>query len=180
MKDSSVKNIIMVSVFVALMVVSTFFKITVFTIPFTFQTSVVVLSGMILGAKWGALSILVYILLGLLGFPVFARGSGFGYVFTPTFGYLLGFVLAAFFIGMYSSKASKCSLLQKGVVNALGVSLISLLGALYWFLLSNYVLNTPMEITYVLFYGMLVFLPKDIVFSVIATLIGDRLHRILS
>jgi len=53
----------------------------------------------LLGSKRGALSQITYLLTGLAGIPWFSRGGGMGYVFSPTFGYIVGFVLAAFFVG---------------------------------------------------------------------------------
>ena len=45
------------------------------------------------------MSVFVYVLLGLIGVPVFTQGGGLGYVFQPTFGYLLGFIAEAWIIG---------------------------------------------------------------------------------
>jgi biotin transporter BioY len=56
-------------------------------------------AGALLGSKRGALSQVTYLLFGLAGLPWFARGGGLAYIFSPTFGYLIGFVLAAFFVG---------------------------------------------------------------------------------
>lgn len=69
-------------------------------VPITLQTLFVYLAGDILGGYLGALSQIVYILLGVLGLPVFARGKGGGDVLIgPTGGYLIGFIVAAFIIG---------------------------------------------------------------------------------
>ena len=72
-------------------------------VPFTLQTMMVLLAGAFLGAKKGAYSQLVYLGLGVLGFPVFAQipdaTIGFARLFGPTGGYLLSFPLAAFIAG---------------------------------------------------------------------------------
>ena len=72
-------------------------------VPFTLQTMMVLLAGAFLGAKNGAYSQLVYLGLGVLGFPVFAQipdaSIGFARLFGPTGGYLLSFPLAAFIAG---------------------------------------------------------------------------------
>ena len=57
------------------------------------------LAGIVLGSKLGALSMLTYIVLGLLGCPIFTAGGGVGYVFYPSFGYILGFIGSAFLAG---------------------------------------------------------------------------------
>lgn len=74
-------------------------KIEMWPVPVTFQTVGVLYAGLLLGPKKGALSQIIYILMGLLGFPLFARGGGLTYILTPTFGYLLGFVIASYLAG---------------------------------------------------------------------------------
>ncbi|MBE3550587.1 MAG: Substrate-specific component BioY of biotin ECF transporter [Brockia lithotrophica] len=65
-------------------------------VPISFMPFLAAFAGVFLGARNGALAMGLYLLLGLLGFPVFAGGSGgFAYVLAPTFGYILGYVLAA-------------------------------------------------------------------------------------
>ena len=64
-------------------------------VPITMQTFLVLISGVILGRRWGGLSQIMYVGIGVLGLPWFAGSSIFG----PTGGYLIGFILAAFFLG---------------------------------------------------------------------------------
>lgn len=70
-------------------------------VPITLQTLFVLLSGMVLGARWGAAAQVQYLLTGFAGLPVFSAGGGFGYLFNPrgTGGYLLAFPLAAYAAG---------------------------------------------------------------------------------
>ncbi len=80
-------------------------------VPFTLQTMAVVLAGAFLGARKGAYSQILYLLLGAAGLPVFAQipdaGIGFARVFGPTGGYLLAFPLAAFVVGYLVEKNNK-------------------------------------------------------------------------
>jgi biotin transport system substrate-specific component len=64
-------------------------------VPITLQTFFVLLAGVLLGRNWGGVSQMIYVGAGMLGFGWFAGGSIFG----PTGGYLIGFVLSAFFLG---------------------------------------------------------------------------------
>ena len=74
-------------------------------VPITLQTLMVLLSGAILGARYGALSQVLYLSVGILGLPVFAGGSsGLPVLFGPTGGYLLSYPIAAFCIGWLSEK----------------------------------------------------------------------------
>ena len=74
-------------------------------VPVTGQTLAVLLVGALLGSRRGALSLLVYLLEGLAGLPVFAAGAfGLAYVMGPTGGYLVGFAVAAFVVGWLAER----------------------------------------------------------------------------
>jgi biotin transport system substrate-specific component len=102
-------------------------------VPFTLQTMIVLLSGAFLGAKKGAYSQIVYLVLGVIGFPVFAQipdaTIGIARLFGPTGGYLLSFPLAAFVAGYLVEK-------NKGYINFvfsmfIANVLILLIGSVY-------------------------------------------------
>lgn len=65
------------------------------------------MAGFLLGAKLATVSVIVYLSIGLVGVPVFSAGGGPAYIFRPGFGFLLGFVLAAFVIGTITEKVGK-------------------------------------------------------------------------
>ncbi len=74
-------------------------------VPITGQTFAVLLTGAVLGSRRGGLSLAVYVLEGIFGLPVFAGGtSGMAVLFGPTFGYLIGFILAALLVGLLSER----------------------------------------------------------------------------
>ena len=74
-------------------------------VPLTGQTFAVLLVGATLGSKRGAASMALYIALGALGLPVFAGGaSGMAYLSGATLGYLVGFVMAAYVIGLLAER----------------------------------------------------------------------------
>jgi len=69
-------------------------------VPITMQTFFVLLAGILLGRNWGGISQLIYVGTGMLGVQWFTGGiGGYGIIFGPTGGYLIGFILAAFFLG---------------------------------------------------------------------------------
>ena len=77
-------------------------------VPGTLQTIPVLLAGVFLGARAGATSQIVYLLLGMAGFPVFAlAGAGPAYLLGPTGGFLLGFMAAAFVTGALRDKTAR-------------------------------------------------------------------------
>lgn len=76
------------------------FRLWFSPIPVTLQVMTVILSGLVLGSRWGAICQLQYLAMGAMGLPVFAEFKGGPMAFVgPTGGYLLGFVLAAFVAG---------------------------------------------------------------------------------
>lgn len=93
---------IFAALFASLTAAVSFFKIPLpFTpVPITLQTLMVLLSGAMLGSSYGALAMIIYLLLGAIGLPVFSGGSsGLGALLGPTGGYLLSYPIAAFVIG---------------------------------------------------------------------------------
>ncbi|NCC54715.1 MAG: biotin transporter BioY, partial [Erysipelotrichia bacterium] len=103
----SIKSMCLCSLFAVLIAVGAFIKIPISIVPITLQTLFVVLAGIILGKRDAFISVLLYIVIGLIGIPVFANGGGIAYVLQPSFGYLLGFMLVAYFIGYFSESVEK-------------------------------------------------------------------------
>ena len=77
-------------------------------VPIVLQNLFVMLAGLLLGPWWGGLSVAVYLLLGVIGLPVFAGGAGgVAHLLGPTGGYLVGFLVAALLIGAISRPSTK-------------------------------------------------------------------------
>ena len=93
------KNMALCGVFTALIAIGAFIRIPVPVVPFTLQYLFTMLAGLLLGAKLGAAAVALYVGMGLIGFPIFTQGGGFGYVFNPSFGYLVGFIVGAYATG---------------------------------------------------------------------------------
>lgn len=116
------------ALFAALMSVAAFVAIPVGSVPFTLQVYVVLLAGLTLGPRLGALSVVAYLILGLVA-PVYAGGaSGVGALFGPTGGYLFGFLGAALVAGLIAEQGERSTpaLLVAGLA---GLAPIYLLGA---------------------------------------------------
>lgn len=105
---SSVNDIVMVSLFTALIAICSQIIIPSPTIPFTLQTLAIFIAGGVLGCKKGTLSIVIYIILGIIGIPVFAQfSSGLGAILGMTGGYIIGFVFTAFITGLMCEKLGR-------------------------------------------------------------------------
>lgn len=126
--------------FVALIVVSGLISVP---IPFTqveisLQTATVLAAGMILGGADGAIASLVYILMGLVGLPVFTKGGGLGYVVMPSFGYLIGFPVGAFITGALCGRMKRVSRVKAFASALVGMIPVYLIGATYQVLILYY------------------------------------------
>ncbi|RII42143.1 biotin transporter BioY [Galactobacter valiniphilus] len=85
-------------------------------VPITLQTLGVALTALVLGAKRGGLAVLLYVVLGLAGLPIFARFSGgLGALAAPSAGYLLAFPVAALVTGALATLVLRRSLRAKGL-----------------------------------------------------------------
>jgi biotin transport system substrate-specific component len=126
-------------------------------VPLTLQTFFVLLSGAFLGSGLGAVTQASYIFLGLLGVPIFSgAGSGWLYFFGPTAGYLVGFILAALFIGKFI-KYARNSLFYTFVVFCLGDLMLLVSGVIWLKVIFGYSLGK------LLFIGFLPFVAGDLV-----------------
>ncbi|MFH0987692.1 MAG: biotin transporter BioY [Patescibacteria group bacterium] len=124
-------NIILVLSFSFLTALSSKLKIEIGAVPITGQTLLVLLSGILLGSSRGALSQLTYLVFGLLGLPLFARGGGIQYILSPTFGYIIGFVFASFLVGKLAEKGYDKSFKTSILAMVLGNITIYVFG-LFW------------------------------------------------
>ena len=92
-------------------------------VPITGQTFVVLLSGLILGSTFGAISMLMYLFIGMSGLPFFSAGvAGLAILKSPTIGYIIGFFLAAYVIGVFATKPILAILLGSITIYIAGVS----------------------------------------------------------
>lgn len=101
-------DLVFVALFAAVMTVCAQIQIPFGEVPFTLQTLSVFIAASLLGWKRGTLSVIVYVLLGLAGVPVFAGFSGgIGVLFGPTGGYIIGFIFTALIVGLMTEKLGK-------------------------------------------------------------------------
>lgn len=100
-------SIVYCGIFVALIAICSWISIPL-TIPFTLQTFAVCLATALLGTKRGTVTVVVYILLGLVGVPVFSGfKSGPAALMGPTGGYIIGFIFTAVIVGLLTNKFGK-------------------------------------------------------------------------
>ena len=130
----------------------------------------------LLGRKFGILSILIYIILGLF-FPIFALGGGISYLFEYGFGYILAFIPAIFFAGTLLK--GKTDLLRVFLISLIGVLTIHILGILYMFFIAT-LRHAPMDlVTGWIMSQSGVQIIYDIFFAMIAIFLGRQARKLL-
>ena len=112
---------------VILLTVSSKISIPFYPVPMTLQTLVVYFIAASMGMV-GFYSTFIYVVLGTLGLPIFANGGGIGYIFSPTFGFLYGMVVAAFFISFIFNKEVSTNLIKLSLIIFIGALIIFLCG----------------------------------------------------
>ena len=130
----------------------------------------------LLGRKFGILSILIYIILGLF-FPIFALGGGISYLFEYGFGYILAFIPAIFFAGTLLK--GKTDFLRVFLISLIGVLTIHILGILYMFFIAT-LRHAPRDlVTGWIMSQSGVQIIYDIFFAMIAIFLGRQARKLL-
>ena len=179
MKTENTRNLIFCALFAALIAVGAWIKIPVPVVPFTLQLLFTMLAGLLLGGKLGAVSVCLYIAMGLMGLPVFAAGGGPSYVLNPSFGYIVGFALASYVTGTVANRVPRPGYGRLLAANLIGLGIVYLLGMAYYYLLSNFYLGKPIGLWPLFLYCFLLAVPGDIVLCVLAAVLGKRLIPIV-
>ncbi len=164
------KELILSGIFTALIIVGAFIKIPVPNVPLTLQVMFTNLAGVILGCKLGAFSVLTYVLLGLAGVPVFTKGGGIGYIFMPTFGYLIGFIVGTFAAGKIVESSDKISFKKYLLASFVNLFIVYVFGAAYLYLMKNFYMGDVMSLKNAIYFGILVPLPGDVITVVLSSL----------
>lgn len=175
------KEIALAGLMAALMVVVTVITRIPFVnavVPFSFQPLVAVLAGTLLGARTGALSVLVYLLLGLAGLPVFATEpfGGLMYVLKPTFGFLVGQVAAAYVAGKLLENR-KAGLPRYIIASLAGMAVIYLVGLPYLYAALNFYLGKATSVMRVLQIGFIPYVLWDLLKGIVVAIIARAVHR---
>ena len=112
---------------VILLTVSSKISIPFYPVPMTLQTLVVYFIAASMGMV-GFYSTFIYVVLGTIGLPIFANGGGIGYIFSPTFGFLYGMVVSAFFISLFLNRELNTNLVKLSLIITIGAVIIFLCG----------------------------------------------------
>ena len=147
------------AVMAVLTAVGAFLRFPLGAMSFTLQDMFTVLAGVLLGWKWGAASQAVYVALGLMGLPIFTQGGGLGYVFQPSFGFLLGIIPAAALAGRLAGDGQDRGRIVFACTAALAV--MYLVGVPYMGMILNLYMGKDLSVWTIIKTGLLIYLPGD-------------------
>lgn len=170
------KKITLTALMAALTSLGAFIKISLpySPVPITLQTLFVFLSGTLLGSNLGALSQLIYVLIGIAGIPVFAGFSGgLGVLCGPTGGYLVGFVISAWIIGKITERFTSSKAIELFLAILPGWIIIYLIGTVQLSLVLH------LDIKQAIISGALPFIPGDLLKVIVAIFLTQKLKKII-
>lgn len=180
MSNRKIKDIVLISLFSAIIVVCSFITIPS-AIPFTLQTFAVFLCLNILGAKKGIISILIYIFIGVVGLPVFSGfNGGIGALLNVTGGYIVGFIFSALIFWVITSVFNKKS---RKIINLIasfmGLIVCYIFGTLWYVLL--YIKNGD-SISFISAFTICVlpFIIPDILKIVLSVVISEKINKFIT
>ena len=174
------REMILTAIFAALTAVGGFLKVPAGPISFTMQVFFTCMAGLLLGPYWGSLSQLIYVLLGLVGLPIFTQGGGLMYVVKPSFGFLIGLIPMAFIVGLLTRRVSMQlsrpkQFLRLLLAQTVGLVVLYVIGLPYMYIF----LKGAWTIQKTIVSGCLIFLPFDALKIVVTTLLCVRLLPVL-
>lgn len=173
------RDLVLVAMFAALTAIGAFITIPLPIVPFTLQYFFCALGAILLGAKRGMLAQVLYVGIGLIGVPVFTRGGGPQYIFQPTFGYLIGFIVAAYIIGRISQEMKELNIRRIFMACLFGIGAIYLFGCIHMYVIFNFYLGQVMSVWKVISVGIIACLASDLLLTLIISIVGARVVPLL-
>ncbi|MEA1939404.1 MAG: biotin transporter BioY [Candidatus Caldatribacteriota bacterium] len=170
MPKINIRQMTLISLFAALTAVGAFISIPLYPIPLSLQTLFTLLAAMTLGSLSGVASQIIYVLLGVIGLPVFAGfKAGIGILFGPTGGFLFGFIICAYVVGKIVELKNEKNIFYYFLAGIIGTIILYIIG------ITQLSLVTGIGIKKAIAVGMLPFLPGDILKIIAASFIAAKL-----
>jgi len=173
----STRDMILVSLFAALMAVGAFLKLPNPlnpAVPITFQLFFCIYAGILLGSFKGALSQVIYMLIGLSGVPVFTGGGGYQYVVDPKFGFILSFIVCAWLVGAIVERLKSISVIKLFAASLCGLALVYLIGNTFMYMMLKFYSGSDVSIMLVNGW-MLPYMIKDGLLMIIVAVTSVRI-----
>jgi biotin transport system substrate-specific component len=176
MQVQELRKVVYASLLAALIAVGAYIAvpIPIVPVPIVLQNLFVLLSGLLLGSRWGLASMGIYLLAGSMGIPVFAGGKGgLAHFLGPTGGYLIGFAACAWLTGLISERFNRG--LRTDITAVVAGSLAAYLFGVPWLKMM-----TGMEWTRACVLGMAPFLIGDVIKAAAAVMVARAVRPMLA
>lgn len=174
-KHIPVGKLTLTALMAALTAVGAFIRIPTPWSAFSMQVFFVLMAGVLLGPKYGALSQTVYIALGLMGLPIFISGGGPMYVLQPTFGFLLSYIPMAAVVGHLCRREAAPGFWRIVGACLAGECVMYAIALPYMGGILHLYLGQNMTAGQILMSGMVLFLPYDAIKILLTGLLGKKL-----
>lgn len=179
----SIRELTTGGLFAALIAAGAFIKITLPTEPvpmhFTLQWFFVLLAGLLLNKRLAGASVGVYLIIGLVGVPVFASGGGPSYLIRPTFGYLLGFAAAAYLMAWLCEICRTLNFWKMLAVSTIGLLVYYGIGVFYYFLICRLLISQKLTWQILLINCFLSTVAADFALCVAAVGVAAKLRGVI-
>ena len=179
----SIRELSVGGLFAALIAGGAFVKVTLPTEPFpmhfTLQWFFVLLAGLLLNRRLAGAAVGVYLLVGLSGVPVFASGGGPAYLLRPTFGYLIGFAVAAYGMAWLCENIRVLNYAKLLLVSVAGLLVYYGIGVLYYWLVCCILIFQEITWQILLFQCFLLTVGEDFILCVAAASVAVRLRGLV-
>ena len=177
MSNKKIKDMSLIALFSAIIVICSLITIPS-AIPFTLQTFAIILCLNILGAKKGLISIIIYILLGIVGLPVFSGfNSGIGALFNVTGGYIIGFIFSALTYWLITSIFNKKPRKTINLIASFSGLIVCYIFGTLWYILLFIKNGDSISFTGALTICVLPFIIPDILKILLSVSISEKIKK---
>lgn len=176
---SNIHQLAINALFLSLLIVGAYLRIPLGFMTITLQLVFSNLAGLLLGPKQALIVCSTYLLMGLIGLPVFTNGGGPDYVLNPTFGYIIGFALGAWLAGLILRGRQAETIKSAILFTVLNMLICYAVGATHFYLILNLVLNRATDIQQTLALAVYATLPKDLILGGLTAVVAVRVNKIM-
>ena len=177
----TLKELTRISVFTAVLIICGNIAIPTPIVPFTLQVFAVSLIAFTLSKKEAFFSVLLYVIMGLIGLPVFSGWTG-GLVATitkPTFGFIIGFLPMVFLMSLILEKMKSKKVLSAVIASASGIVVLYICGLFVVYINLKYYAGTPLPFGKMFMGYCIPFLPIDCLKFILSYIVATRLKKIV-
>ncbi len=171
--------LVLSSLMLCLIILGAFIKIPTPYVPLTLQVMFVNLIALILPRRYSLLTTGSYLILGIMGLPIFAKGGGVSYILNPTFGYIIGFVIASFLSSLFLDSFGRNSIKNYTIATVINLFIIYILGLSYIYLILNIYMGNTMGIVKIISIGFTPFILGDMLTCSVSVVVADKLRPML-